>query len=101
VIDIQNFGRPDMTKYVYDKVNDAYLEKDSRMFLCSDLLRNQLGGLLDQMKEGRALDVFTQKDFSQTGAARTMSIDVNRFFREILLKSLIDIPDIYRSIFKR
>ena len=107
VINIQNHGRAEMAGYVYDKVNDAYKEKDSRTFLCSDLLRSQMGGLLDSglldsSKEGWSfIGNFSQKDFSKTGAARTMALDVKKFIGDGLLTGLVDIPDNYQKYFDR
>ena len=82
VIDIQNHGRNDMAEYVSDNVNDAYQERDSRTFLSSDLLRSQVYGLFELLKEDNSFGHFTRKDFSQTGAARTMALDVKKFFKE-------------------
>ena len=90
-----------MAEYVHDRVKDAYVEKDSKTFLSSDLLRSQLGGLFELLKEGKSFGFFTQKDFSQTGAARTMALDVKTFFRTTLTDSLIEIPDRYLQIFNR
>ena len=92
VIDIQNHGRYSMNNYVHDNINDAYVEKDSRTYLCSDLLRNQMGGLDDMLdKSGNGhFAYFTQKDFSQTGAARTMALDVKTFFTDFILKGSFD-----------
>ena len=101
VIDIQNHGRVDMAEYVHDRVKDAYVEKDSKTFLSSDLLRSQLGGLFELLKEGKSFGFFSRKDFSQTGAARTMALDVKTFFRKTLSERLIEIPDRYIQIFNR
>jgi hypothetical protein len=76
VIDIQNHGRPDRSAFVYDKVNEAYTENNSRTFLCSDLFRSQLEGFVEYLKsgDGWSLGNFTTMEFSLTGAARSMSI---------------------------
>ena len=101
VIDIQNHGRDDMADYVFDKVEDAYIEKDSKLFLNSNLLRTQIGGFFENLKDGRAFSDFIQKGFSETGAARTMALDVRTYFTESLLKSLEDIPEVFRPVFKK
>ena len=101
MIDIQNHGRDDSTKYIYEKVNDAYVEKDSKIFLCSNLLRSQVGGLFDMMEEGKSLSYFTRKDFSQTGASRTIALDLKKASREWILFCLIKIPDNFQLIFER
>ena len=101
VIDIQNHGRSDMAEYVSDKVNDAYEERDSRTFLSSDLLRSQVDGMFELLKEGKSFEDFTPKDFSQTGAARTMALDVKKFFRECLLTCLHHVPKEVLPTFNR
>ena len=90
-----------MAGYVSDKVNDAYVERNSRTFLSSDLLRSQVDGLFELLKKGNSFEDFTVKDFSQTGAARTMALDVKKFFRECLLNCLMEVPEIYLPIFNR
>ena len=84
VIDIQNHGRSDMTKYVLEHINEAYEEYNSKTFISSDLMRNQVGGLSELTTTGNAFGHFIQKDFSKTGAARTMALDVKMFFRHCL-----------------
>ena len=90
-----------MAGYVSDKVNDAYEERNSKTFLSSDLLRSQVDGLFELLKDGKSFEDFTPKDFSQTGAARTMALDVKKFFRECLLTCIMEIPDKYLTIFNR
>ena len=95
VIDIQNHGRYSMISYIHDNVNDAYVETNSRLFLSSDLLRGQLGGLDDMLdKSGNGhFAYFTQKDFSSTGAARTMELDVGLFLADFVLKECFGITN--------
>ena len=90
VIEIQNHGRP-MNKYVYDIVNEAYIVRNSKTFLSSNLLRTQIWGLEDLMKDGKSLGDFAKKDFSPTGAARTMALDVKKWFRECVKHWLTDV----------
>ena len=91
-----------MDNFISDKVNDAYVETDSKTFVCSDLLRNQIEGLLEFLEKDQLGKLgFTRKDFSQTGAARTMALDVTKFFRQGVLSGLMEIPDIYQSMFDR
>ena len=91
-----------MTNYVYDKIDDAYVEKDSRTFLCSNLLRDQIEGLFEFLEGGKLGSLgFTRKDFSQTGAARTMTLDIKMFFRQRLLTCFTEIPADHQQIFDR
>ena len=101
VIDIQNHGRADTAEFVRNKVDDAYVENDSGTFLSSDLLRSQIGGLFELLKKGKSFGDFTRKGFSQTGAARTMALDVKKFFRESVsvLTGLKEIPDDFLPTF--
>ena len=101
VVDIQNHGRNNMNDYVSDNIKDAYIEMQSKTYISSNLLRTQIGGLYEVMKAGKAFGDFSKKDFSQTGAARTMALDVKKWFRECLLSCLIDIPDTLMPTFKR
>ena len=103
VIDIQNHGRAKMAEYVDDNVNDAYLEKDSRTFLCSDLLRSQFNtGLLISLKERWSfIGNFNEKRFSDTGAARTAAMDVNKLVIQSFLTGKVEIPDMIQHIFDR
>ena len=114
MIDIQNHARW-VEECIYDKVDDAYVEIDSRTFLqkivggcgqrtflCSNLLRDQVEGLFEYLDNGQLGKLgFTRKDFSQTGAARTIALDVTKFFRQGVLSGLMEIPDIYQSMFDR
>ena len=88
VFDIQNHGRYSMMNYIPDNINEAYIKKNSRTFLCSDLFRGQLKGLDDMLDQSRSghFAYLTQKDFSPTGAARTMELDVHSFLANIILK---------------
>ena len=101
VIDIQNHGRVNMPEYIHHKIKDAYVENDSRTFLSADLFRNQIGGLFELLKEGNSFGYLTQKDFSPTGAARTMALDVKTFFKTTLNASLIEIPDKFLPTFNK
>ena len=101
VIDIQNHGRKDKRTYVHDNVSDAYVGKTSKTFLCSDLLRSQVGGLFEILDEEGPFNVFKKKDFSHTGAARTLALDMKQFIRSFLLNSLEEIPEEYKQIFER
>ena len=58
-------------------------------------------GVFEAMKDGGALGFFAEKDFSPTGAARTMALDVKHWLRDFLQTSLIDIPDNFKPIFHR
>ena len=80
IIDIQNHGLH-VSDYVMDNVDKVYVKKDGDVFLSSDLLRKQVEGLFDLMKAGKAFEDFYPKDFSETGAARTMAFDVKKWFR--------------------
>jgi hypothetical protein len=103
IIDIQNHGRPNRSAFVYDKVNEAYTEKNSRTFLCSDLFRSQLEGFFEHLKngDGWSFGSFTTMEFSPTGAARSMSVDVKNMFRKWLLANLVEIPDTLQHILER
>lgn len=90
-----------MTDYVVDEVEDAYLEKDSKLFLNSNVLRTQIRGFFENLKDGRILSDVIHKGFSETGAARTIAVDIKTFFRESLLKGLPAIPETYRQVFKK
>ena len=89
IIGIQNHGRDDRANYVVDKVNDAYMEKDSKTFLNSNLLRTQIGGFFENLKDGRCLSDFIHKGFSETGAARTIALDVKILFTESFCKKFL------------
>ena len=91
-LDIQNHGRR-MPQYVYDNINDAYIERHSKTYINSNLLRTQLGGLHAIMKDDNSFGDFIKKDFSTTGAARTLALDVKKGFRECLLTCLTEIPE--------
>ena len=93
VLDIQNHGRRAMSEYVSDNVNDAYIEGHSKTYISSNLLGTQVGGLHERMKVGNGFGDFEKKDFSPTGAARTLALDVNKWFRECLMPCLIEIPE--------
>ena len=45
------------------------------------------------MKDGNLLGDFVKKDFSPTGAARTLALDVKKWFRESLITCLVEIPE--------
>ena len=95
VIDIQNHGRYNKAEYVYEKINDAYVENvesDFKTFLCSDLLRSQVLGLMESLEEGSCFSNFARKDFSQTGAARTMALDVKKMVRKWINICLTEVP---------
>ena len=101
VMDIQNHGRDSMRNYISDNVRDAYVGADSQTYLSSNLLRTQIGGLYEVMKDGKSFSDFSKKDFSPTGAARTMALDVKKWFRECLQTCLIEIPSQFESTFNR
>ena len=101
VIDIQNHGRMDRSKYIYDNVSEAYVGKASGTFLCSDLLRSQVGGLFELLEDGSDFSAFKKKDFSHTGAARTLALDMKQFLRKFLLNCLVEIPNEYKQIFEK
>ena len=82
-----------MPEYVHDNINDAYIQRDSKTYISSNLLRSQVGGLHEMMKDGKSFGDFARKDFSTTGAARTLALDVKKGFRECLLPSLTEIPE--------
>ena len=88
VFDIQNHGRYSLRNYIPDNINDAYVERHSRTFLRSDLFREQMRGLDDMLDKSQSghFAYFTQNDFSQTGAARTMELDAHNFLADIILK---------------
>ena len=88
VFDIQNHGRYSLRNYIPDNINNAYVERHSRTFLRSDLFREQMRGLDDMLDKSRSghFAYFTQKDFSLTGAARTLELDVHCFLADIILK---------------
>ena len=88
-----------MTKYVVNKVNEAYVKEDSRTFLCADLFRTQLWGVFEALESGDILSFFKKTGFSHTGAARTVSLDVKMFAQYLVLDSLMDIPEQYKEIF--
>ena len=90
-----------MSEYVSDNINDAYIERHSKTYISSNLLRTQVGGLLELMKDGKSFGDFVKKDFSTTGAARTLALDVKKWFRECLLTCLIEIPDKFIPTFNR
>ena len=100
VLDIQNHGRP-RSQYVYDQTSDAYIERDSKTYISSNLLRTQVGGLHHMMTDGQIFGDFVKKDFSTTGAARTMALDVKKCFREYLLTCLVEIPENLIPTFNR
>ena len=77
-----------MRNYIPDNINDAYVKKTSGTFLSSDLFRGQMKGLDDMLDKSRSghFAYFTHKDFSPTGAARTMELDVQKFLADIILK---------------
>ena len=90
-----------MTKYVLEHINEAYEEYNSKTFISSDLMRNQVGGLSELTTTGNAFGHFIQKDFSKTGAARTMALDVKKFFRRCLTTCLLEIEYSNSSSFVR
>ena len=90
-----------MSEDVYDNINNAYIEIHSKTYISSNLLRNQVGGLQELMKDGKTLCDFVKKDFSPTGAARTLALDVKKWFREALLNCLIEIPEKFIPTFNR
>ena len=98
VMEIQNHCKMDLRQYNDDNVTDAYVGKASRTFLCSDLLRSQVGGLF---KLDDDFSVFKEKDFSHTGAARTLALDMKQFLRKFLLNCLVEIPEEYKQVFER
>ena len=54
------------------------MEVDGRTYLSSDMMRSQVEGLSENMLK-EALSNFYKKDFSHTGAARTIALDVKKF----------------------
>ena len=100
VIDIQNHCKMDQRQYVENNVSDAYIGKDSREYLCSDILRSQVEGLFEQLQDAD-FHAFKKKDFSHTGAARTMALDVKQWLTKFFLNCLVEIPNEYKQIFER
>ena len=97
VCDIQNHGRYSMRSYTTENINNAYVKKGSGTFLNSDLLRGQLQGLddmLDACGNGH-FAYLSKKDFSKTGAARTMELDVRNFLKNIIVKEGFGINNDY------
>ena len=90
-----------MLEYVTDRVEDAYKVIDEKTYMCSDLLRNQVGGLYALMEEGKSFGDFKKKDFSPTGAARTFALDVKKFFREWMQICLPKIPEKWIPLLNR
>ena len=90
-----------MSEYVSDNVKDAYIESQSKTYISANLLRTQVGGLLELMKDGKSFGDFVKKDFSSTGAARTLALDVKKWFRECLITCLIEIPEKFKPTFNR
>ena len=84
IIDIQNHGKDIIFDYIRYRVEDAYIEEDDKIFLSSDLLRKQVGGFYQLMKDGKSFALFKEKDFSATGAARTFELDIRKWFNESL-----------------
>jgi len=101
VVDIQNHGRSSMLEYMTDRVEDAYKVIDENTYLSSNLLRNQVGGLYALMEEGKSFGDFKKKDFSPTGAARTFSLDVKKFFRECMQICLPRISEKWVTLLNR
>ena len=103
VIDIQNHGRPHRSNFVFDKVNDAYLEEDGKTFICSDLFRGQLEGLLSNLQTVNfwSLANVTTNDFSPIGAARSMSMDVKSMFRTWFGSYSFKTPEGFQHVLER
>ena len=76
----------DMTKYVTENVEKVYVRKNGKTYLASDMLRKQVEGLYELMKAGKSFEDFKVKDFSETGAARTMALDVKKWFRKVHIR---------------
>ena len=100
VIDIQHHGRDRMCDFIGDNVEAAYLIRDSKTYISPNLLR-KIGGLEWQMGNGRACGVFSKKDFSPTGAARTMALDVKKWFRECIKNWLTTLPFEHQATLNR
>ena len=71
-----------MNQMISDKIDDAYVEVDGRTYLSSDMMRSQVAGFIQALPFFR----FDKKDFSHTGAARTIALDVKGQF--MLLKTI-------------
>ena len=100
VIEIQHHGRNRMCDFTCDNVEAAYLLRDSKTYINSNLLRN-IGGLEQLMSNGRSCGDFSKKDFSSTGAARTMALDVKKWFRECIKNWLITLPFEHQATLNR
>ena len=100
VINIQNHGRLDSSNLALNEANDAYLEEDGSTFICSDLFRSQLRGFFQTLERDSSW-VICKTDFSQTGAARSVSLDVKtlarRWFPELPFKSPKQFQEILRK----
>ena len=81
-----------MNQMIIDKINDAYVEVDGRTYLSSDMMRSQVEGLIEHMLK-ESLSHFNKKDFSHTGAARTIALDVKRLFKSCLKTIPVPIPE--------
>ena len=103
VIDIQNCGRTRGSQFASDTFNEAYLEEDDKTFLCSDLFRGQLEGLVDYVQSNSTWPFanFSASNFSPTGAARSMSIDIRRLFMTWFITNPAKALDEWQHILER
>ena len=99
VIDIQNHGSHPGSEADYDKVIEAYLEEDGKTFICSDLFRGQLGMIVNDATCPFAS--FTTENFSPTGAARSISVDVKKIFKTCFATFPFKTPENFQHIFER
>ena len=68
---IQNYGQRDQQKWTTAKIDEAYVEKDGRTYLNSNLMRAQMTGIHSNPGGGMKL-----LDSSATGATRNLAIDL-------------------------
>ena len=83
-------------------VEKAYVEKNQKTFLCPHLFRAQMDGFIKNLgrKETPSIARFMKvSDFSTTGAARTMSVDMKEIFEEYL--HALPLTEMFKEIIER
>ena len=84
MVEIQNHHQMDDENWrrKTDNVHEAYIEENKKTYLCTNLFRSQMKGLVKNLE--RKKYPVNISGFSSTGAARTVSVDMKAIYEECM-----------------
>ena len=104
VIEIQNHQSINSKDWRKETMNveNAYVEKNQKTFLCPHLFRAQMDGFIKNLGKKDALSIarfMKVSKFSPSGAARTMSVDLKDIFNEYM--QALPLTEIFKEVIER